>query len=153
MDGTKSQNSVVSKNQRKPNQPRKVQMKLSSQFCWEQEAEMSGFVAKALIPIVEACQVSPDKPSISLKEAESILTTLLLQIDQRPLQSSERKDIQREITTFMKVNNITAENPIIQQFNTRLAYYFFPTISQSEVTKKNKSTLDNIPKPITSTFL
>jgi len=95
------------------------------------------FVAKALMPLSKV--ISGESP-LSLLEAEKILTMLLVQIDQRPLQSFERKEVQNQITVFMKVNNINPSNLIIQQLSTRLGYTYFPTISPSNVPKTVKNT-------------
>lgn len=120
----------------------------------------SGFITKVLSPLMtssSATSSSTEKP-LSLVEIDEILKTLLSQIDQRPLQFTERNNIQREIAKFMKINNIQPNSLHIQELSSRLSYTFFPSVSPSTntstTTKKIKSIQENntITKPTPSKY-
>jgi hypothetical protein len=70
------------------------------------------------------------------------LIDLLRGLENRPISSSERAQIQLEVQCFVKDNKIKQDSPILQSLSERLSFSYFPTVSYLK-----KSSYERKPPP------
>lgn len=70
------------------------------------------------------------------------LIELLRSLENRPISSSERAQIQLEVQCFVKDKKIKQDSPILQSLSERLSFSYFPTVSYLK-----KSSYERKPPP------
>lgn len=70
------------------------------------------------------------------------LIDLLRSLENRPISSSERAQIQLEVQCFVKENKIKQDSPVLQSLSERLSFSYFPTVSYLK-----KSSYERKPPP------
>jgi hypothetical protein len=88
---------------------------------------MSVFIEEILAPLHE--------PARDVDEAMSVLTLVLAQIERRPLRSSERRTIQKDVMDYIKQNGVKQDCKLSQQFSQRMQYDYLPTVSTLGLSK------------------
>ena len=61
--------------------------------------------------------------------AYSLLVDLVRGLENRPITSNERTQIESEVLSFVRDNGIEGDAPILRRLSERLSYSYFPTVS------------------------
>ena len=87
-------------------------------------------------------------------KAYALLVDLLHGLENRPISSNERADIEIEVESFAKDNHIDRDSVIFRRLSERLSFSYFPTVSylkNNAVDKKQSLYLDSTISNTTNT--